>query len=756
MLEDYHDKGYSPIPVMPGEKIPGEYHRGEWRPLSGWSRYCDAPPAKMQINAWGLWPTDGICIALGNGVVAIDIDTDDKDIQNIITSIAPPSPVKKKGQKGYTAFYSGNKTPPKKWKFLDGDNRGGVVVELLGQGRQTVLPPTIHPDTNKPYIWITPDELTDFTPDELPLLPDDFTERLSAALEPLGIGLTLVEDKESLEEYAGPSGFHSVNEQAMNNIGLWFPKLNLPNTVRLVSGTWEAIPIWRNSSTGRATELRASNLKLTPGKGGYDFGEGRGYSPIDIVVKALGVTVHNAMSWLEENLNTTAVNINIESLRPNKGLGTPNLIDAEWAEFRKDFPQDPQEFPVEEIKDRLDGVASETVKYFEDASVRRWQEGSIVAAFASLGVIMGRVYRTPSNMRSNLYMVMTAKSGWGKSCLIEPTQQLFQQAGLSKELGPEDVKSDTGLVRMLERHPRSLLILDELGNMLSRSTHKGAGAHLAGIVAKMTFLYTKSGGYFTGSAYAGEDPVTIANPHLGILGLSTPEQFWDAFSSRESADGALARYMVISAGADRPKHQNPDHSRLYLLAPKLARCSLGPIDAPEMKDISTPPETLTTEFTPDAMNNWLKLVDDANKWGALAESIEAKAAPALIARIAENAMKIAMINAIGRDPNKPIIGVSDVELGRIFSKANAQSMVAIASTFISDNQFEKDVNDVLRFIRGGGEKGRSRSEITRKFRRIPKRTQDDILDNLSTEDAGITIRQQKTSGRPASRYFGAN
>ena len=36
-----------------------------------------------------------------------------------------------------------------------------------------MIPPSIHPDTNKPYAWITPLGLEDALPEHLPLLPED-------------------------------------------------------------------------------------------------------------------------------------------------------------------------------------------------------------------------------------------------------------------------------------------------------------------------------------------------------------------------------------------------------------------------------------------------------------------------------------------------------------------------------------------------------------------------------------------------------
>ena len=63
-----------------------------------------------------------------------------------------------------------------------------ILVELLGPGRSTTLPPSIHPKAGRPYAWATTRTLLDTTPDELPvLLPEDvlaIEKALSPWIEP--------------------------------------------------------------------------------------------------------------------------------------------------------------------------------------------------------------------------------------------------------------------------------------------------------------------------------------------------------------------------------------------------------------------------------------------------------------------------------------------------------------------------------------------------------------------------------------------
>ena len=60
------------------------------------------------------------------------------------------------------------------------------VVDLLAHGRQTVLPPTIHPDIDRAYEWLTPDTLITVGISDLPVLPDNVADLLADVLEPFG------------------------------------------------------------------------------------------------------------------------------------------------------------------------------------------------------------------------------------------------------------------------------------------------------------------------------------------------------------------------------------------------------------------------------------------------------------------------------------------------------------------------------------------------------------------------------------------
>jgi hypothetical protein len=210
------ERGYAPVPIIPGSKRPGLLSNGQWVGLPRWqTRYHQRQPSETEIAHWAEGDA-GVGVVGGfGGMVAIDIDTEDAAIRAALDTVLPRTPVRKIGKRGETLFYYAPEiTESKRWT-IDGE----VIAELIGPGRQTVLPPTIHPDT-----------------------------------------ATATDD----------SPHRRLNDAAMANLSAWVPALPL-HRLRAARGGYEAAPTWRPSSSGKSDDERALNLKIHP-KGIRDFG----------------------------------------------------------------------------------------------------------------------------------------------------------------------------------------------------------------------------------------------------------------------------------------------------------------------------------------------------------------------------------------------------------------------------------------------------------------------------------------------------
>lgn len=293
------------MPCGPGTKFPGAYASATgWRPEYKWQEYCNVLPSRFAMEIWERWPDAGICLALGRSsapagmqLVAVDIDTEEPAEVAAILAVLPGSPVRKRGAKGETQFYLAPDSVPNR-PYNDANKRR--MLDLLCHGRQTVLPPTIHPTTGKPYIWTTLDTLDNFDVADLPILPADIADRLSEALAPFGHIDAPKLERGSADPDAEISTHRQLNDAALSNLAAWVPDLSLYKC-REFAGKYKAVSHWRPSSSGRPLSARATNLAISP-DGIKDCGEGKGYTPLDLVMAATGGSLDEAFRFLQERV----------------------------------------------------------------------------------------------------------------------------------------------------------------------------------------------------------------------------------------------------------------------------------------------------------------------------------------------------------------------------------------------------------------------------------------------------------------------
>src|SRR5262249_21178739 len=97
--------------------------------------------------------------------------------------------------------------------------------------------------------------------------------------------------------------FAELNQFALKNLDAWVADLGI-HKCRSQRGrhrSYVGVAQWRESTSGKKLEDRDANLKICT-SGIKDFGDDRGYSPIDLVMAAKGAGFAEAVSWLDERL----------------------------------------------------------------------------------------------------------------------------------------------------------------------------------------------------------------------------------------------------------------------------------------------------------------------------------------------------------------------------------------------------------------------------------------------------------------------
>jgi hypothetical protein len=314
--------GYHVLPIIPETKIPGCYvpSLGTYQKMLDWTH----PRRRIVTSSQ---PGAGISVRLGeqpDGTFVVALDWDRDDIAVAALDAFPYSAIKE-GKRGLSGFYRSTKRVPTRAFKIN----GAMAVQVLSEGTQTVLPPTVHPETQRPYFWSSKSSLYDNKPGDLPELPDDYVARIENILAAFGyvreesnrgfvFDNVAKEPKTDSDNSREDDPFWELNKLAMRDLAAWVPALNLYNCRRRRGGgaSYEAVATWRPSSTGRPIEERKRNLVIGP-KGIIDFGTNETFSPINLVTRAQGCARPEAIGWLQERVCVKGPDIDFDAILTN-------------------------------------------------------------------------------------------------------------------------------------------------------------------------------------------------------------------------------------------------------------------------------------------------------------------------------------------------------------------------------------------------------------------------------------------------------
>jgi hypothetical protein len=482
-----------------------------------------------------------------------------------------------------------------------------------------------------------------------------------------------------------------------------------------------------------------------------------GFQPRSI---GAGTIYHHAMAngWSPEPELVLNGNVRMNGRHPAKALleklsAPPPQLPGRISEVR---PVEKVPCPIELT--RLDGTLKSMVDYMAATAQRPQPVLAVDASLCALGALMGRKYRTESNLRSNLYVVGIADSGSGKNHSREIVNELFVEAGLGHFLGGNKIASGAGLLTAIHRQPAILFQIDEFGMFLSAAAdRKRSPRHITDILDTMTQLFTSAGGVFLGSEYANRDGKNerrdINQPCLCVYGTTTPFHFWNSLQSANISDGSLARFLVFQTDDDYPEENDsvgirkspPDLLEALALiasgggrkpAGNLAGMTPGPETAPD-------PRTVTAVTEAREMFRALK----AEVTGQLRE---ARGTPftSILARIAENAWKVALIRAVAFDPVEPVIRDIDAEWAIRLVRHCADYTMVEVDRHVADNPTEANHKRVLGIIRNAGDAGLTRNELARRTQFLDQRQRGELIASL-IESGQIATAFRCSATRPA-------
>ena len=735
--------GYGILPIGPGTKKPGQFKRGAWVDYPEWNRHAERPTTEVEIATWSAWPDCGVGI-VGGAVAAVDIDIfEDAGLALRIEQLA-------RDRLGDTQALRIGKAPKRMLIYRTTAPFRGIKrhpLEVLCLGQQFLAYAT-HPDTGAPYVW--PEEgLADLDITELPEITAEMARAFldeAYALLPDGLrqrGLTTVSSTAEHLRSHSQIGTLPAIEAAL----AWLPNAELDYD------SWMRVGMALKGALGGAgadafADWSAQAAKDDPQatvKAWISFKPDR---------IGAGTIYHLAMGqgWQPDSGLRLDGSVDPEVAHPAAGL--LSRLSSHSVET-DDTPINPSFTLV-----MPDGLVGDLTNYMLNTARRPQPLLSLGASLCAIGALMGRQYRTESNLRSNLYVVGIADSGSGKNHAREIINETFFEAGLSHYLGGNKIASGAGLLTALHRQPAILFQIDEFGMFLAAAAdRKRSPRHITEILDNMTELFTSAGGIFLGAEYANRDGANerrdINQPCLCVYGTTTPLHFWGALQGANVVDGSLARFLILPSDEDYPDENIAVGIRQ---APQALIRDLQCVAAGgvlqkgnligKTADQNT---TVTPTIVPMTEESRARFKALSLELTGELRAAAGTACTAILARIGENSLKLALIVAVGRDPARPEIDLTAADWAIDFVRYFAQRTMAAVERHVADTEIEAHLKRLKEIIRNAGAKGITKSEITRASQWLKSRDRNEILETL-IESGDITTGMRETGGRRAMVY----
>jgi hypothetical protein len=629
---------------------------------------------------------------------------------------------------------------------VEGDPRKTeVIFELRAGSVQDVLPPSIHPDTGNAYHWagVAPEDIGP-VPDQLLTIWTEWDRFRPQLME--------------LCPWAREKPFKP------------------PQKPRKAGNEGESVIEAYNASTGVVEALEAvgyrrfGNRWLSPNSssgipGVVVFDDGRAYShhasdPFD---PAHSFDAFEVFCQYEHLGNmTAAVRAAGEALDIRQLPSAPSEEEREMSRHgakvaelimsSKDVPKHLLTVP---------GVLGEVVKYSARTCIISQPQFDVQTALALGSVLMGRRFVTDNRNMTGLYFLNVAKTGTGKEHANTVIEDVLEASGLIGLRGPNGYTSATGVLSVLKDKPCHITVIDEFGSYLQSAAAKG-NQHRADAMVMLMEAFGRQTktlrnlGYATLSLNDSQKKamtVEIRSPSITLIGMTTPETFYDAIGSKDVASGFLNRLLIVESRRPREVSRTPELIDVPENVIAWARATAAAVaeDAGDLTDNGHefPPDPIMVPFSGAARDLFREyertIIERQN-------STEHLALADMMNRSREIAMRLSLI--VAHSMGEREIDVVAAQWGIDYVDFYLRQTLDAMSVNISEGGTDEIRKKIAAAIEKAGTAGLKINELIKevpKLGNLKKYERDGVL-AMVCEDFPIERLQQKSEsgrGRPA-------
>lgn len=669
--------------------------------IQEWTKYSNRLPTEDEAQEWDArYSSENVALVCGeaSGIVAVDIDTDNQDTHKIV----PQSPYARRGRPGReTRFFKYN-------KFIRSQKYLELGVEIHSDNNYTLVPPSIHPDTNEPYQWISSHKLPD--KEMLPDLDLSFIELLP-----------LIKSKDSVVR----SGRNNTLVQIVTSM-----RCRGDNEEKIINEIYE-----------------------------YDRDKNR---PRLFTDKNEGYFAANEDD-AKNNAWIFVLNVSRSLVKSKKAILPIQdiiLVDENKSEVAVENVFKYRALP--EPKGFLQGFVS----ICNQASMGRTDCLALGGALSVLSVLASNRFEF-DGVRSNLYVLNIASSGAGKSLPQDLAKELLIDTNL---LGAGNYRSSAGVYLGLPKQQNRLDIIDEASSLLKAMG--SSESWQSDINELLCALFSCASSYFAGysSRLNGEHDGFCYNPCLSVLASTTPAGFFSAIKRDVAVKGLLPRFLMFyqyDVGEYKPRRPISDFKEFIESLrefvdwiEKIERVEI-PMDQPDelvtQSELSGEVVFKGKKFKPYSMSTSREAKDclDALDKKYFYKMKQMKLDDddhlgAFYARFGELSRKVAMIHALSN--KRTSIELEDVLFATSLVESQFYNSIDFVTSSTAATQRESLQHKILRLVQKSGEM--SVRDLIRKTK-LTRRELDVILEVLIESGEVIRILVRSRSGQSVDKIRAA-
>jgi phage/plasmid primase-like uncharacterized protein len=356
------------------------------------------------------------------------------------------------------------------------------------------------------------------------------------------------------------------------------------------------------------------------------------------------------------------------------------------------------------------GFIADCYNYYNAVSGIEQKGWALQTALAIGSLVCGRGFKTDYNNFASIYFICVGKSGTGKETPKTVIENVLSASNMQMYIGGDGYTASGAVFSMLLDAPKHITVIDEFGRYLEAGK-EGNGTHNQR-EANTTIMeaFSRCHSVIRPKAYssmtAGKEAKAalknrhVYNPAITLLGMTTPDTFFNAIDKGAIKDGFINRFIISISDAERQVRRHapyvPVPERLtdwvHIIQDRYGRAHSA----------SEPAEPITLEFTNEAYEAQIEFqefcIEQAN-------ALERFGMAEITGRSNEIAMRLSLICALSDNPNAEIIELRHMNWAIEYVKFYLLKIIKPFKMKMSGSDFEAQKKAVLSALRDAGAEG---------------------------------------------------